>query len=100
MTPGNLDLVACLEQSPIINSLSSVDAESKVEGAILDLVVAVSVCKKENAPSDQMHASRSVEQSPLFSIIPTVQVFQDLFRSCTLHQFELGRDPPCGIKLC
>ncbi len=41
-----------------------------------------------------MHAPRSVEQSPLFSIIPTVQVFKDLFHIRTLHKFELGRDPP------
>jgi hypothetical protein len=99
VTPGNLDLVTCLEQSPIINSLSSVDAESKVEGAILDLVVAVSACKKENAPSDPMHDPRSVEYSSLFSIIPTTQIFMDLFHSGTLHQFELGRDPPVVLDI-
>ncbi len=57
-----------------------------MEGAILELVVVVSACTKE-------------EQSPLFSIIPTVQVFKDLFHTRTLHKFELGRNPPVILKI-
>jgi hypothetical protein len=77
-----------------VNSLSVVDAESKVEEEIPALVVPVDEYTKEEATLSPMHAPRSVEYFSPFSIIPTVQVFQDLFRSCTLHQFELGRDPP------
>ena len=99
MSPGNLDLVTCLEPSPIlINSLSAVDAESKVEESIPELLVPVDACKKEDAPLDPIDAPRSAEYFSPFSIILTVQVFQDLFHSCTLHQFELGRDPPVVLN--
>jgi hypothetical protein len=85
-TPGNLDLVTCLEPSPIIiNSLSAVDAESKVERAMPELVVPVDACtKEEEALSDPIHAPRAAQYSSLFSIIPTVQMFKRLFHTCTL----------------
>jgi hypothetical protein len=99
VTPGNLDLVTSLEPSPIIiKSLSAVDAESKAERAMPELVVPESVCVKQESLLDQMHAPRSVERFPLFSIIPTVQMFKDLFHTCTLHKFELGRDPPVVLN--
>ena len=96
VTPGNLDFVTYLEPSPIIiNSLSAVNTESKVERAMPELVVPVDACKKEEAPLDPIHAPRAAQYSSLFSIIPTTQSFMDLFHSCTLHQFDLGtRDPP------
>jgi hypothetical protein len=95
VTPGNLDLVTCLEPSAIIiNSLSAVDTKNKVERSMPELVVAESACIKEEDPLGPIHASRSVEQFSLFSIIPAVQMFKRLFHTCTLHQFELGRDPP------
>ena len=85
----------CLAECVIgVNSLSAVDAESKVEEEIPALVVPVDEYTKEEDPLSPMHAPWSAEYFSPFSIIPTVQVFQDLFRSCTLHQFELGRDPP------
>ena len=99
MTPGNLDLVTSLEPSPIIiKSLSAVDAESKAERAMQELVVPETVCVKQESLLDQMHAPSSVERFPLFSIIPTVQMFKDLFHTCTLHKFELGRDPPVVLN--
>jgi hypothetical protein len=91
-TPGSFDLVTCLELSPIIiNSLSAVDAEIKVERAMPELVVQVDACKKEEVPLDPI---RAAQYSSLFSIIPIVQMFKRLFHTCTLYKFELGRDPP------
>ena len=93
-TPGNFDLATCLEPSIIIiNSPSTVDAESKVDEAIPELVVPVDACKKEEAPLDPI-APRTSQYSSLFSIIPTMQMLKRLFHTCTLHKFELGRDPP------
>jgi len=93
-TPGNFDLATCLEPSTIIiNSPSTVDAESKVDEAIPELVVPVDACKKEEAPLDPI-APRTAQYSSLFSIIPTMQMLKRLFHTCTLHKFELGRDPP------
>jgi hypothetical protein len=65
-----------------VNSLSAVDAESKVEEEIPALIFPVDEYTKEEATLSPMHASRSAEYFSPFSIIPTVQVFQDLFRSC------------------
>ena len=98
MPPCNFELEPCLTQSTIfVNSSSPVDAENTMEGTVLDLSVVVNVHTKEESPLELTHADK---KSPQFSIIPTTQTYKDLFHTCTLHKFELGRDPPVVLNVC
>ena len=97
MPPDNLEFPCPTQSTILLNSLSAVDAENTME--MLDLSVAVIACIKEEASLDSMHVPPSVEQFSPFSIIPITQTFMDLFHSGTLHQFELGRDPPVILHI-
>ena len=97
MPPDNLEFPCPTQSTILLNSLSAVDPENTME--MLDISVAVIACIKEEASLDSMHVPPSVEQFSPFSIIPTTQTFMDLFHSGTLHQFELGRDPPVILHI-
>ena len=82
-----------------VDILPAVDAKSKVGESIPVLVVPVVEYTKQEAPSDPKHGPPAVEQCSSFSINSTVQKLKCLFHTFTLHQFELGRDPPVISKI-